>query len=342
MTRRLLLAVLAAAAPVRVGSAQDPPPPAAFFQSTDVLEFTLRTDLRVLTRDRDTAEAPWRGATLTWTGPNGPVTVPLQVRTRGIFRLQHCDMPPIRLRFDQDSVGGTPFDGLRRPKLGTYCMDRDEYEQYVLQEYAIYRVQRLFTPMSYSVRLVRVTYEDSAGARRPVTRYGFVMEDPDRFAERFRATVHPNRGVGQRHLLAPNAAFLGLFQYFVGNTDWSVPGLHNIEVLRTPDTLVAVAYDFDWSGVISTSYARPDARLPIRSVRERVYRGLCQGEEALTPVLAQFEAMKDSIAAVYRAVPDLRPRTVEQTLRYYDEFYRDIVDRPRFVERVVTRDCLRN
>lgn len=336
MTRRsaLLAACLLAAAP-RAACAQT-----AFFRTDSVLAFTLRTDLRALRRDRDTADSPWREATITWTGAEGPRSTPLRLRTRGAFRLRLCTFPPIRLRFAQDSVRGTPWRDLHRPKLVTHCMERGEYEQHVLQEYALYRVYRLLTPYGYPARLVRVTYEDVAGGQ-PVTRYGFVLEDPDHFAERLHAAPLTRTGVRQGEIHRPSAVLLGVWEYFIANTDWSLPGLHNIALLRMDSVVHAVPYDFDWAGAINASYARPDPSLPIRSVRERLYRGLCVSAEELEPVLARFESLKDSIAAVYRGVPDLDPRTVTRTLAWYDEFYRAIADRRRFVSQVVARDCFR-
>jgi hypothetical protein len=317
---------------------------APFFQSDSVLEFTIRADLRTLLRDRDPDTSIWRGATISWQGADGPASVPLRVlrvRTRGVFRLRECDFPPIRLRFSDDSVRGTPWEGLRRPKLATHCMNREGYDQNVLQEYAIYRVLRLFTPASYAARLARVTWEDSTGRSRPVTRYAFLTEDPERFAERLGGSLLDTKGILMTWLTPQNAALLGVFQYFVANTDWSVPALHNIELLRT-DTVIAVPYDFDWSGVINAPYARPAPQLRIRSVTQRVYRGLCQDSADLEPVLARFEALRDSIAAIYRGIPGMEPRTVERSLRYYEEFYRDIADRRRFFTQVVRRDCLRH
>jgi hypothetical protein len=313
---------------------------AAFFRTDSVLAFTLRTDLRTLRRDRDTANSPWREATITWAGPDGPRTTALRLRTRGAFRLGLCAFPPIRLRFAQDSVSGTPWRDLHRPKLVTHCMARSEYEQNVLQEYALYRVQRLLMPYAYPARLVRVTYEDAAGGQ-PVTRYGFVLEDPDQFAERVHGTPLTRTGIRQSEIHRPSAALLGVWQYFIANTDWSLSGLHNIALLRIDSVVHAVPYDFDWSGSINTAYARPQSSLPIHSVRERLYRGLCLNAEDLEPVLARFEALKDSIAAVYRSVPDLDPRTVTRTLAWYDEFYRAIADRRRFVREVVGRGCFR-
>jgi hypothetical protein len=313
---------------------------AALFTPDSALSVTLRTDLQSLLKDKDTAMAVWREATLAYAGPRGAVTVPLRVRTRGTYRLQHCDFPPIRLRFSDSTARGTLFEGLRRPKLATHCRNNDEYEQYVLEEYAIYRVLRLLTPVSLSVRLLRVTYEDAAGSVRPVTRYAFVVEDQERLAERLDGTPLTQPGTRMAALKRPDAALLGVFQYFVGNTDWSVSGRHNIALLRIADTTYAVPYDFDWSGVIATPYARPAPILPIRSVRERLYRGFCQGAAVFEPVLGRFEALRDTIAAFYRAIPGLTRRNLERTVRYYDEFFRTIADRGRFTREVVQRDCI--
>jgi hypothetical protein len=315
-------------------------PPAPFFRTDSLLAITLRADLRALLRDRDPDTAIWRGATLSWNDSGGTRAVPLQVRTRGLFRLRHCRFPPIRLRFAADSVRGTPFAGLRRPKLAVHCMDRDDYEQIVLQEYAIYRVLNLVTPWSYAARLVRVTYEDSAGTLPPVTRYGMIIEDPERFADRMGATPVESTGVRFHRLASRDAATLGVFEYLIANTDWSLAGLHNVELYRRADSLYAVPYDFDWAGVINAPYARPAELLPIRNVRDRIYRGFCQGETIMGPVLARFAALRDSIAAVYRAVPGLEPRIVAGTLRYYDEFFREIADPARFAVRRVEPSCL--
>jgi len=261
------------------------------------------------------------------------------VKTRGIYRLRHCDLPPIRLRFANDSVRGTPWHDLHRPKLASYCMDRDEFEQNVIHEYTLYRVFQLFTPLSYRARLVRVTYEDASGSVQSVTRTSFILEDPDGFASRMHATPLRRPGVRQSHIELQNTALLGVFEYFIANTDWSVPGLHNVALMRVDSAVRAVPYDFDWSGSVDARYARPDPSLPIHTVRDRIYRGLCLEAEDLAPTLARFEALKDSVAAVYRAVPGLDPRIVERTLRWYDGFYRDIANRPRFAEQIVLPHC---
>ncbi len=327
-----------APAPPQTPAAAAVPPPAPIYRQDGVISLTLRTDLRHLLRDRDSTKAPWRTATLTVAGDGGaaPVTVPLRVRTRGIYRLANCEVPPIRLRFRERDVRGTPFDSLGRPKLTSVCRNNEDFEQYVLLEYAIYRVYRLLTPLSLSVRLLRVTYEDSAGGVRPFTRYAFVTEDPPRFAARMGGRLVDSTGFGFRRIQRANIMLVSLFQFLIGNTDWALPPLHNIALLRT-DSLYAIPFDFDWTGAVDAPYAVPNTHiLHIQTVRQRQYRGICAMTEE---IYARFEAVKDSIAAVYRAVPGLTQRNVERTIRYFDEFYQAIANREHFEDSVLSPDC---
>jgi hypothetical protein len=339
--RRLGALAVALAAAGAAFSARPAAAQAPLFRTDSVLAVTLRADLRTLFRDRDTAKAQWHPATLRYAGPDGAVTVPARVRTRGIFRRATCDVPPLRLRFEDTEVRGTLLAHLRHPKLVTHCYDRDEYEQNLLQEYAIYRLWRLFTPYAFAARLVRVTYEDSTGRLRPVTRYGIITEDPERLAQRLGATLLEQNDVRIGRLRRTEASLLGVFQYLIGNTDWGVPTRHNVALLRTADSAIyAVPYDFDWSGIIDARYARPAPFLHIQRVTERVFRGVCQPQDDLVPTLLRFEALRDSLAAVYRSVPDLQPRVLAKALRYIDTFYADIADHGRFWRREIEQACM--
>jgi len=311
------------------------------FRSDTVLPVTLRADFRDLRHDRDTtkAKAVWRDATITYAESGGVVTTPLRVRTRGIYRLKTCDDPPIRLAFSDSTARGTLFKGLHHPKLVVPCRERSDYEQLILQEYGIYKVQRLLTPVSLSARLLRLTIEDASGRSKPQTEYAFITEDPQRLARRLGGTVDVAGGISVSDLTAPNAAYLTTFQYFIGNTDWSLPALHNATAIIVHDTIFPLVWDFDMSGVVDPPYARPDPRLPIRSVRERIWIWHCLSAAELEPALARFEALRDSITALYRTIPALTPREQQRTLGYYDDFYAAIANRERFERNVIARDC---
>jgi hypothetical protein len=99
-----------------------------------------------------------------------------------------------------------------------------------------------------------------------------------------------------------------------------------------------VPYDFDWSGVISAPYARPDPMLGIRSVRERRYWGVCRPRAQLDAAFPQFVAEREAIYRLVRSQPGLERKRAEQTLKYFDELY-DVIGNPRRVSREMEAQC---
>src|SRR5829696_781968 len=118
---------------------------ATFFRSETPVVVTMATNLKRIRGDKS-PEAPWRPATLTYNDSTGKaVTFPIQIRTRGIWRLKNCDFPPIRVDFKKGDVKETVFKGLDKEKLVSYCRDNEGYEHYLLQEMQLYRIYRLLT-----------------------------------------------------------------------------------------------------------------------------------------------------------------------------------------------------
>lgn len=312
-------------APVAAPAA--PAAPVPFFETEEPLPVTFTADLGRLRRDtRD--KAPWRPATLAYAGADGrAAAVPIRARTRGIWRLKNCAFPPLRLNFAAATARGTPFERLDKPKLVTHCRDNAAYEQYVLREHQLYRVLALLTPMSHRTRLVRVTYVDETGKRDSTTRYGIALEEPAALAARVGGRLVEVTGAQASDLDPYHAALVGVFQYLIGNSDWSTGALHNAELVTTPTfEIFLVPYDFDFSGAVDAPYATVDPSLPIRHVRERIYRGHCASADHYRRVFALFNAKKDAIYALYRDPVGrlLEPRTVRETLAYFDAFYATI------------------
>ena len=333
---------------------------APLFADDEPLALALTFDVREVTGDRS-ENPPWYPATLTHTSDAGETALDIGVRTRGYYRLNYldCDIPPLRLNVRKKEAEGTVFEGQDKLKLVTHCQDgRDAYEQYVLQEYLIYRAYALLTEISFRTRLVRITYRDAAGKREDVTRYGFLIEDDDRMAERLRGQVI------QRERIHPDAtdreqvALMSVFHYMVGNTDWTVSTLHNVRLVYLTavgdsliqagafnqgsgtSALVAVPYDFDWSGLIETPYATPDPQLGLRSVRQRRYMGFCRTVGEFQAVLDRFRAREADLYALFRESPYLEPRVAERSVAYLEEFFEQ-VGTERGVERAFLRDCFR-
>ena len=304
---------------------------AGLFGSEQLLELTLETDFSVILKDRS-PESQYRPATLSYVGVDGsPVTLDIKVKTRGIFRLNpiNCQFPPLMLNFAKKDAEHTLFADQDKVKLVTHCRNRDpDYEQYVLQEYLVYRTFNLFTDKSFHVRLASMRYIDKSGKNEPLTKYAFLLEDEGAMAARNGAQVSDAPGGQQEDFDSTYMGLVTLFQYLMGNTDWTVRVAHNIKIIR--DSLgvhFGVPYDFDWSGVMETKYARPAPQLEIHTVRRRLYRGYCRTEEGFRALFSPFLERKDAIYSLYRNLEGLSPKKLQQTLEYLDEFYETINDR---------------
>ncbi|HVS59083.1 MAG TPA: hypothetical protein VHE82_00170 [Gemmatimonadaceae bacterium] len=317
-------------------------PAPAFFESQDPIEITFTTNIGKLRGDKR-ADPPWRAATMSYKGPDGnAVIVPLQARTRGIWRLRTCDFPPLRLNFRGETSKGSIFHKLDKPKLVSYCQDIDDYEQYILQEFQLYRVYQLLTPVSHKARLLKLTYADSASGKVRARRYGFVIEEAKAIAARLGGNVMEQKGALPGDLDPDQDALVGVFQYMIGNTDFSVSALHNVELFFKDDgSILPIAYDFDFAGAVNARYAVPDEKLNLPNVRRRLFRGYCSDAESYAKVFALFKEKKPEIYALYSdEIGKLMDRgTVRETLRYFDEFYETIND-PRSAKRSIIESCI--
>ncbi len=314
------------------------------FGAADPLVLALTADFGAISKQRGTEKKSLPGVLSYVAATGDSVRLDVQLRTRGHFRLNLCQYPPLKVTFDKAQTSHTIFahEGSSF-KLTVQCRGGASYTNYLLEEYLIYRVYTLLTDQTFRVRLARVTYMDRAGKQPPETRHAFFVEDDDRMARRNHTKVLVQKGVTQGELDADQTGLAMVFQYMIGNTDFAVTALHNIVLIQDSVGIVSpVPYDFDWSGVISTPYARPDARLPIQTVRQRTFRGMCLTPEELSALFARFNARKDAIYALYRGLESegLEPKRVKQALDYYDEFYKTINDAGRTRQEFM-RSCQR-
>ena len=314
-----------------------------FFEVGVPLPVTLTTNFGRLRGDKNAETAPWRPATVTVAGADtAHLAIPARVKTRGIWRLKNCQYPPIRLNFTSEAVKHTVLHGLDQPKLVSNCRDDDTYEQYVLQEFQLYRIYRLLTPASHAVRLLRMTYADSGSNKMLATRYAFIEEEPAELAGRLQARQSKLKGAGPDDLEPFQSALIGVFEYMIGNTDWGIGGLHNVELYQMPNgDNWPVVYDFDFSGAVNARYATVDPKLSVRRVRDRLYRGYCVPKEYYPRVFDVFNAKKDSIYALYKDSLGklLKKDIADETLQYFDDFYKTI-NNPRSVKQEIMDACL--
>ena len=288
--------------------------------------------------------APYQPATMTYTAADGKaLTVPLKVKTHGIWRLKNCRLPPLRLNFSNKETKASLFYDLQKPKMVSACKDNDSYEQLLLKEMQLYRVYQAITPVSHRVRLLRVSYADSATGKAETTRYAFIFEDPDELADRLNGKLTKAKGATAEDFDPDALATAFMFEYFIGNLDFSFNGVHNAETIIKNDgsSALPVAYDFDFSGAVDAPYATVDPQFRTKRVIDRLFRGYCAIKSSYPQAIALFQAKKDKIYALYHDATGslLAPGTVKETLEYYDHFYDD-VKTPRDADGNVLRFCV--
>jgi len=316
---------------------------AALFLDDRPLEMDLYLDLKELCREEDPAECQDVPATLTYVldGQQSP-DIPVQVKTRGSWRLKRetCTIPPLFLVFPQKQGKATLFAGQEILPLTTHCSSkRGRNDDYVLKEYLAYRIYNLFNEKSVRVRLAFIRYRKSEDQKPPKPHYAF-------FSEHFKSIAARNNvELWATEILDPllsdpmEMATVELFQYMIGNTDFSVLGQHNIVLLRTTDGRVTpLPFDFDFSGLVYAKYAGPDPSLPIKSHRQRLYRGICHPSLDWSELFRKFTDKRAEVFALLDATPGLSRRARKSTRRYLHQFY-EILDLPDQRQKTIVDAC---
>ena len=322
--------------------------PAPLFASHELLEVTIEAPLTTLMRERPDEEY-LDGKFGYVDHEDAAQELDLKIRTRGNFRRQAqiCDFAPIRLNFRKKQVKDTLFDDQDKLKLVTHCNSSVSYsEQLVLREYLAYRFLQMLTDKSFSVRLLRINYVDTDG-EPPMTRLGLVIEDNDDVADRLGMDSVKTGDISHNDLDPDQEALVNLFQYMIGNTDYSlVKGedqedcCHNSELLSATGEApyTPLPYDFDFAGLVNAGYAFPQPQFRLKSVRQRKYRGICAHNEILPGTIQHFLEHRDAMFEVIDDLGPLKDRSRRDVTKYLDGFFR-IIASPRDVNSHLVNRC---
>lgn len=339
----LLATLIVVAGTSCTAGAQDAPRPIGFFARVEPVRFTLTADITLLRGDT-ADEAPSRSATVSFRDPSGnTVAMPVTVKTHGRWRLTHCEFPPLSITFPTTSTAGTPFEGLAKARMTSFCKDHPAYEQYILQELQLYRIYQLLTPYGHTPRALQVEYVDQRTGRKRTTRYAFFIDEREAVATRMSSALLKAKGALGSDLEPYHRTLMGVFEYLIGNTDFLVSELHNAFLLGTPQgETIPVPYDFDYSGAVNTIYATPNPVLPIKKVRDRHFRGFCSDSAQFRKVFTLLNEKKPAIYALYddQIGKLLRLDVANDTKKYFDEFYRTI-NTPELAQAEILGRCLR-
>lgn len=332
LRRPFSLALLFMAGVMGTAAARDPKP---LFTNADVLSIRIEAPFKDLKRAAARSTDPYP-AILIVEG-DAPERHAIMLSARGNSRRTRdlCTFPPLRVTFPEKPADGSLFEGQKGLKLVTHCRSSNSYQQYYLLEYTAYTLLNVITPHSLHVRMAAVDYVEADSGKTDISRFGFFIEDTDDAAKRNGLKEIDTPDIDVAQLDASAAARYALFQYMIGNLDWSMHNgpdgddcCHNTKLIgatkEAQSGLIPVPYDFDYSGLVDAPYAVAPPELRLRSVRSRRYRGFCAHN---AEAQAEASAIRERAPALHAAVeniPELNDRNKRSTHKYLDAFFEDI------------------
>jgi hypothetical protein len=180
---------------------------------------------------------------------------------------------------------------------------------------------------------------DSEKPEDSSTHYGFLLESIKDLAKRNDMKEYDGLIRNQEALDKDNLDKLTLFQYMIGNLDWSVPKRHNIKIMVKDDGSlpVAVPYDFDYCGLVDAPYAVPPEGMDISSVTSRVFRGLCR-DQGYNSQIQFYKTMQSKLVDEVKNATYMEEKSRSEIASYIQEFYKDI-NNPNTVRKNIDQAC---
>jgi hypothetical protein len=295
------------------------------FSSDNVLELTLKGSVKELLNDREDKPATHPLSLVYKTADGVDVSLPIEGKTRGHFRKlkENCNYPPILLQFKKgEAQQASIFKEQVKMKLVMPCLGDD----YVVREWLVYKLYNLISPESFKARLVKVSLDDNNGKKIAAAFYGILLEEEKQMAKR-NGMVPVTRKLKPAQILQDAFLKMAVFEYLIGNTDWSVEYLQNIKIIASDSLAVpiAVPYDFDHAGIVNAPYAKPAEELMMYGIRERRYRGYCVMDmKVFDESIALFNRIKKEVYGAYTNCTLLDEKYKAATIKYLDEFYTTI------------------
>lgn len=316
---------------------------AALFASDAPFEMVVTADFKELLKRRDWKEGVRHDAVIQVPGANGELrslAVKMAVRSGFRTRNDNCRFPQFFVDFSGADTAGTVFAGQTLLPMTTHCRASARYSRYVHREMAAYRIYNILSPKSLRVRTANVTYRRSDNDRVLMQRQAFFVEHFDDLAARLDVQRVAPEVFHPRAADELEMGVLELFQFMIGNTDWSAAFQHNILLVsKAGEPITAIPYDFDFSGLVNANYAAPAPQFKTRSVRTRIYRGWCRGETALQRAVDHVQSKRAEVLALFGQLDWIDPAVRQDMHRYLTTFYA-LLDSPEAFDRQIRRQCL--
>jgi hypothetical protein len=305
--------------------------PVAFFKGDSIIELHLSGHLKMIDQPKEYGiKRPGYARMVFPDGTEYKETI--EFTARGKSRFTYCDPPPLMLYFKNKNAGG--LSKLGKLKLVWSCQAGDYYNRLILRELLVYKMYNLITPYSFRARLLNVTFYDSSRNGSLINRKGFLLEDIDDLAARQLCSEYQDSVIRPTETNRQVYALMALFQYMIGNTDWSIANYQNIKLIVSDTSAffrpIPVPYDFDNCGFVDAEYAVPHESMPIENVRERYNKAMALTIEDIQQAATVFRNVKPLLLDLVAKFEGLTPADRRYMHLYLNSFFEEMKNLEKF------------
>ena len=102
--------------------------------------------------------------------------------------------------------------------------------------------------------------------------------------------------------------------------------------------MFAIPYDLDASGLVGAPYAAPPDGLPVRSLRQRLYRGFCVHNNEIPAALDRYKEQHQNITKLFTSNELLTGKEGTSAAKFLEGFY-DSLAKPGAVDKLIIDKC---
>ena len=269
----------------------------------------------------------------------------VKFRARGHNRRETCYYTPIKIKIKKSVSKDTEFEGNKKLKLVLPCLMQKDRNDNVVKEFLAYKIYEQVTPYHFKTRLLDIDYTEIRGKKEKKHKIkGFVIEDIDKVADRNGGQELKDRKVHPLQQHDHSSVQNDMFQYMIGNTDYSNAYQHNCKLIFVEGKgTIPVPYDFDLCGLVNASYAVvsqiQNETLPITEVTQRLFRGFERDEAVYAKVRKDYLLKRVVILEeMDRWKPAFEdPREFDHARNYIDQFFRIMANDKNFEREILNK-----
>lgn len=296
----------------------------------------IKTDIGRLLKRSDKEE--YQVADFDISDPEGEIifSLPARLRARGNKRKMVCRFPPLKIDFKKSQLDSLGFHSHDKLKLVLPCGPEKSQQEYLFKEYFLYDLYAMIDSNTLRTKMVKIKLHD--GEKKDIIVTGFLIEDEKEYARRQNAKILEKAKINASHLDRESFVKMEFFQYMISNTDWSLRNRHNLELvkLESMEKVMAIAYDFDYSGFVGQQYAVPHESLPIDNIHERYFFSYPMTDGEFFSAAQYFKSIEMDVYRLCEQATYMKAKTIYENKEYLKGFFR-ILNNPKRLRKEMLR-----